>query len=234
MPPYGLGDFDLVLSYTGGDALRGLAREFHARNVQPLYGSADPSVHRPVRVSPDYASALSYLGTYAADRQEQLAELFLRPAHRFPELKFMLGGSLYPASFPWALNIFYRQHVPPHDHPAFYCSSRLTLNITRRAMADSGYCPSGRLFEAAACGTPIISDIWQGLDSFFEPGSEILTAGVCDDVAAVLQMSDSAFRRIAAAARERVLTDHTADIRALQMERALESAFRDEPAQPEI
>lgn len=163
----GLEDFDLVLSYTGGEALTELKTRLGAKRVAPLYGSADPAVHRPVPVSADRVSDLSYLGTYAHDRQDALKMLFIEPARRFQGSRFTLGGSLYPPDFPWADNITYRRHVPPAEHPAFYCSSKLTLNVTRKAMADMGYCPSGRLFEASACRVPILSDNWPGLDLFF-------------------------------------------------------------------
>src|SRR4029079_435760 len=122
------------------------------------YGSVDPAVHRPVPPLPAYQADLSYLGTYSPDRQEALEALLLEPARRLPERRFLIGGSLYPADFAWRDNIHYKHHVPPPDHPAFYCSSPLTLNVTRRAMARMGYCPSGRLFEAAACGVPVVSD----------------------------------------------------------------------------
>ena len=131
----GLRDFDLVLSYTGGAALGELRTRLGARFVAPLYGHVDPEVHRPVPPNPDFTADLSYLGTYAADRQVALEALFIEPARRLPERRFMLGGAQYPQEFPWAPNIFFRRHVPPDLHPAFYCSSRMTLNVTRRAMA---------------------------------------------------------------------------------------------------
>src|SRR5581483_10384401 len=146
--PRGLQDFDLVLSYTGGQALSELRTRLGARQVAPLYGSVDPAVHRPVPPDPRYRADLSYLGTYAADRQAALEMLFVEPARQLPERKFLIGGSQYPMEFPWTDNIFFVRHVPASDHPAFYCSSRLTLNVTRAAMAAMGYCPSGRLFEA--------------------------------------------------------------------------------------
>jgi spore maturation protein CgeB len=221
----GLRDFDLVLSYTGGAALTELQRRLGARRVAPLYGSVDPAVHRPVAPLADFRADLSYLGTYAEDRQQALDELFVRPARRSPERRFLIGGSLYPADFPWTDNTFFWRHVAPGDHPAFYCSSRLTLNITRRAMAGMGYCPSGRLFEAAACGVPILSDRWEGIEDFFTPDEEILLASHADDALAALALSDAELARIAAAARERALGEHTAEQRAQDLERALEDAF---------
>ena len=170
IPTYGLEPFDLVLSYTGGQALKQLRQQLGARKVAPLYGSVDPQFHQPVAPSPNYYSDLSYLGTYADDRQPTLEELLLEPARRSAQHRFLIGGALYPVDFPWRENVWFVHHVPPPFHPAFYCSSRLTLNVTRSAMAEMGYCPSGRLFEAAACQTPVVSDAWEGLDQFFAPG----------------------------------------------------------------
>jgi spore maturation protein CgeB len=131
---------------------------------------------------------------------------------------------MYPQDFPWTENIFFARHLPPHDHPAFYCSSRLTLNITRQSMAAMGYCPSGRLFEAAACGVPILSDTWDGLDSFFQPGREILLASSAADTIDALSLSDAELLGIGRAARERVLDEHTAAHRAADLEALLNSA----------
>jgi len=223
VPAQGLGGFDLVLSYAGGAALDGLKTRLQARAVAPLYGSVDPAVHHPVAATDAHRNDLSYLGTYAADRQELLERLFVAPAQRRPAQRFALAGSQYPANFPWADNIFYFSHVPPQDHPSLFCSSGLTLNITRAAMSNVGYCPSGRLFEAAACGAAIISDWWRGLDEFFTPGDELLIVRDTDDVLAALDLSDAERRRIGTAARERTLRCHTAAVRARELERILES-----------
>jgi spore maturation protein CgeB len=209
------------LSYTGGAALDVLRNELGASRVAPLYGHVDPGVHRPVAPQAPFASDLSYLGTYAADRQAALETLFVEAAHRRPERRFLIGGAQYPQDFPWAPNIFFVQHLPPPDHPAFFSSSRLTLNVTRQAMAEMGWCPSGRLFEAAACGTPILSDWWEGLDAFFTPGSEILVGRTTDDAVAALDLSDAELERIAQASRERVLSEHTSDHRAAEFEALL-------------
>jgi spore maturation protein CgeB len=219
--PAGLADFDLALSYTGGAALDELQSRLGARRVAPLYGSVDPQVHRPADPIPSYQGDLSYLGTYAQDRQTALNELFIEPARRLPDRKFVIGGAMYPQAFPWTKNIYFVRHLEPEKHPAFYSSSRLTLNITRRAMADMGYCPSGRLFEAAACGVPILSDWWEGLDAFFEPGREILIARTAQDTIAALARSQDELAAIADAARERVLAEHTADRRVQDLEDAL-------------
>jgi spore maturation protein CgeB len=193
--------------------------------VVPLYGSVDPRVHYPVAPVERYRADLSYLGTYAEDRQGALLRLFIDPARHRPALRFLIGGAQYPAAFPWTDNIYFVRHLPPVEHAAFHCSSRLTLNVTRAPMAEMGYCPSGRLFEAAACGAAVLSDSWPGLEDFFEPGSEVLVARGTDDVLAALELSDGELARLAAAARERVLADHTAEHRALELISALESAL---------
>jgi spore maturation protein CgeB len=224
LPPDGLQGFDLVLSYTGGRALHDLRCTLGARAVAPLYGSVDPKTHYPVEPDPDRRSDLSYLGTYAADRQPALDALFLEPARRRPQLRFAIAGSQYPQGFPWGQNVFYFSHVPPPDHPSFYCSSGMTLNVTRGPMAAMGYCPSGRLFEAAACGTPVLSDWWAGLDEFFEPASEILIATTAEEVIDALDLSPDDRGRIARAARERTLECHTARVRARELLELLETS----------
>jgi len=224
IPSYGLGPFDLVLSYTGGKALDELRAQLGARRVAALYGSVDPSLHKPAARSPRYSSDLSYLGTYAPDRQPALQELFLEPARRFPAKKFLIGGALYPQDFPWGENIWFVRHVPPPEHPTFYSSSALTLSVTRAAMAEMGYCPSGRLFEAAACGTPVISDQWDGMDTFFQPGKEIFTVSSAADVDNVLSMDAAQVRRLAERARQRALDEHTSDHRGATLLRELEAA----------
>ncbi|WP_131114059.1 CgeB family protein [Lichenihabitans psoromatis] len=217
----GFADYDLVLSYTGGRALDELRDRLGARRVAPLYGHVDPDVHRPVAPEPRFASALSYLGTYAVDRQATLDRLFIEPARRRPQERFAIGGAQYPAEFPWTDNIFFFRHLSPPDHPAFFGSGRITLNVTRAAMAAMGWCPSGRLFEAAACGTAILTDAWEGLDAFFAPGEELLVGTTTDDAMAALALSDAEIRRIAKAGRDRVLADHTSAHRARDFEAAI-------------
>ncbi|MDQ4136143.1 MAG: glycosyltransferase [Pseudomonadota bacterium] len=226
--PRGLADFDLVLSYTGGAALDRLKADLGARRVAPLYGHVDPDVHRPVEPVARFVSDLSYLGTYAADRQAALETLLIEPARRRPERRFLIGGAQYPQDFPWTDNIFFVRHLPPPEHPAFFASSRLTLNVTRQAMAEMGWCPSGRLFEAAACGAPILTDWWEGLDAFFEPGRDILVGRTSEDAVAALDLDDDELKRIAANARDRVLAEHTSAQRTLDFEAAIEWARRDE------
>lgn len=223
LPPDAFARFDLVLSFTGGRALDELRTRLGARRAVPLYGSVDAGAHHPVAPHPRYVSDLSYLGTYAADRQEGVERLFLGAARALPEKRFVVGGSQYPSEFPWSDNIWFFQHVPPPEHPAFYCSSNVTLNVTRGAMAKRGYCPSGRLFEAAACGTPILSDTFDGLDTFFEPGREILLARTTDEAIDALQRPRDELAAIGTAARTRALAEHTSDVRAQQMIEAFEN-----------
>jgi spore maturation protein CgeB len=185
----GLADFDLVLSYAGGRALEQLQSRLGARVVAPLYRSVDPKVHHPAQPEERYRADLSYLGTNAPDRDRALRALFVDPAIRLPRRRFVLGGAVYDDAFPWQPNTFLVSHVPSSSHPAVFCSAKLNLNlnVTRRAMAENGYCPSGRLFEAAACGATVLTDDWVGLDTFFEPGRQILVANGTDDVIAALQ-----------------------------------------------
>jgi spore maturation protein CgeB len=223
VPTGGLNAFDLVLSYAGGAALASLRDALGARLVFPLYGHVDPDAHRPPPQR-QRSFDLSYLGTYAPDRQPALQRLFIEPARRRPALRMELGGSGYPEDFPWTSNISFLRHVPPGEHPAFYGSSRLTLNVTRADMVATGFCPSGRLFEAAACGTPVLSDEWDGMEQFFASGNEILIARTTEDAEAALSLSDGELERIARAARERVLSSHTSAHRASELVALLERA----------
>jgi spore maturation protein CgeB len=223
--PGALAGFDLVLSYTGGAALDALRDVLGARRVAPLYGSVDPAIHRPVPPDPRYRADLSYLGTYAADRQRALERLFVEPARRLPGRRFLMGGAQYPDDFPWSDNVWFVRHLPPEEHSAFYCSSRLTLNITRAPMAEMGWCPSGRLFEAAACATPVLSDTWEGLADFFVPGEEILLASRPEEAVAALELTDAELRRIGQRARQRALEEHTAAHRAAELVGLLDGAL---------
>jgi spore maturation protein CgeB len=213
----GLAPFDLVLSFTGGAGLTALRRRLGAKRVAALYGSVDPDRYRPAAPEGRRA-ALSYLGTYASDRQAALEALLVEPARRRRDSAFLVGGAQYPPDLPWAENIHFKRHVPPDEHPRFYAAARLTLNVTRQAMAALGWCPSGRLFEAAACGTPILSDWWEGLDEFFAPEHEIIIVRSTEDVLAALDRNDAELARIGRAARERVLARHVAERRAAEFE----------------
>lgn len=222
LPAEGLGGFDTVLSYTGGRALEELKTRLGARVVAPLYGWVDPEVHRPTDPARTYLGDLSYLGTYAADRHAALEALFVEPARRLPRRRFVLGGARYPDGFPWTANIQFVRHLPPAEHPAFFCSSTLTLNVTRDTVKRMGWCPSGRLFEAAACGVPLISDDWEGLHAFFEPGRDILVARETDDVTTALMLPRDHLATLARSARERTLEEHTAERRVRELRAILD------------
>lgn len=222
--PNDLHDFDLVLSFTSGRALELLKEKLGAKRAAPLYGHVDPQQHQRAPASSDYSSALSYLGTYSADRQSTVEELFLAPARARQDLRFVLGGAMYPDTVAWPTNVARFDHVSPGAHSSFFCSSALTLNVTRDTMRRLGYCPSGRLFEAAACGVPIVSDWFEGLDSFFDPSSELFVARDQYDVLAALAAPRSELVNRAQRARERVLECHTSARRALELEQLLWSA----------
>jgi spore maturation protein CgeB len=224
LPEEGLGDFDLVLSFTGGDALAALRDRLGARVVAPLYGSVDVESYAPGRATPRFGSTLSHLGTYAADRRPALEALFFDVARRRPTERFVLCGSLYPPDLHWSTNVEHFSHVAPGDHPELYASSAWTLNVTRGAMARMGFCPSGRLFEAAACGAAIVTDDWTGLDTFFTPGLEVIVARRTEEMMATLAMPDTARKACGEAARDRVEREHTSRERAAELERLLGGA----------
>jgi spore maturation protein CgeB len=217
LPTSALSGFDLVLTYTGGRALDELRTRLGAVRVAPLYGSVDPAVHRPAPATERYRAALSYLGTYAADRQAGVEALLVEVARRRPCARFVVAGAQYPAALVWPPNVARIEHLSPGEHASFYGSSPLTLSVTRAAMARLGYCPSGRLFEAAACGVPVLSDGWPGLERFFTPGEEILVARNTGEALAALALSPEALARIGRAARDRALAEHTAERRASEL-----------------
>ncbi|MBR0665520.1 glycosyltransferase [Roseomonas hellenica] len=216
--------YDLYLSFTGGPTLDLLERRYHARAARQLYCSADAEAYRPIERAPRWD--LSYLGTYSPDRQPALERLLLEPARRAPDLRFVVAGPQYPGEIRWPANVQRIDHLPPAEHAVFYTRSRFTLNVTRAAMVQHGYSPSVRLFEAGACGTAIISDIWDGVDTILTPGSEILLAQNPDDVLDILRQLPEARRRaIGQAARAHVLRDHTAARRAAELESHLRQAI---------
>jgi spore maturation protein CgeB len=215
--------YDLYLSFTGGPTLRRLMREYGSPDARALYCSVDPEQYRPIEIEPRWD--LSYLGTYSLDRQPTLERLLIEPARRAPHLSFAVAGPQYPDDIGWPANVERIDHIPPAEHTRFYAASRFTLNVTRADMVQAGYSPSVRLFEAAATGTPIISDGWPGLDTIFAPDREIVLATGPEQVLRVLgRWSEPERRRLAAAARERVLTGHTASHRAKELEEAIDRA----------
>lgn len=210
--------YDLYLSSTGGPTLGVLERRCGAVRARPLYCSVDPQHYSPSGQRPSWD--LGYLGTHSEDRQPVLDALLLEPARRDPARRFVVAGPQYPPGLGWPANVERIQHVSPPEHRGFYNAQRFTLNVTRRDRVVAGYSPSVRLFEAAACGTPIVSDAWPGLQTFFTPGREILLAGSPDEVLRLLrQTSDGERRAIGLRARDRVLAEHTAAHRAETLER---------------
>jgi spore maturation protein CgeB len=207
------------LSFTGGPVLRELEDGFGSPNAIPFYCSVDPELYRPVPPVDVYRCDLSYLGTYAADRQAKLTRFINATASLMPSSRFFVAGPQYPESISWQPNVQRTIHLSPREHPAFYSSSRYTLNLTRADMIVAGYSPSVRLFEASACGAAILSDTWPGLDEFLSPGEEVLLPQDEYEVASVLRyVSESDRARLGARARERVLSEHTAAHRASQFE----------------
>jgi spore maturation protein CgeB len=218
--------FDLMLSFTGGPTLQRLEAAFGARRARPLYCSVNVEQYSPQLVPKSFA--LGYMGTYSHDRQGPLERLLNDTARRLPRSRFIVAGAQYPSHLHWPANVERTDHLPPHEHAAFYGRQQFTLNLTRADMRKAGYSPSVRLFEAAACGTPIISDPSPGLDEIFVPGAEILLARDSDEVVGYLEhLSAAAQRRIAAAARERVLGAHSSAHRAAELERYLLAARSD-------
>jgi spore maturation protein CgeB len=210
-------EFDLYLSFAGGPILRRLSTEFGAQCVRPLYCSVDPDLYHPLSMRKSWD--LGYLGTYSPDRQSALGQLLLEPAQQWSQGRFCVAGPQYPKSIAWPSNVQRFSHLGAEKHCRFYNSQRFTLNVTRADMRANGYSPSVRLFEAAACGVPIITDEWEGIDAFFVPGKEILLARSSREVLRILrEMDDSQAQEIAARARHRVLSEHTAAHRAIELE----------------
>jgi spore maturation protein CgeB len=185
--------------------------------ARALYCSVDSTLYYPEPGAVRWD--LGYMGTYSDDRQPALTELLLAPARHWPDGRFAVAGPQYPESIRWPRNVRRIQHLPPAKHRAFYNAQRFTLNLTRADMVAAGYSPSVRLFEAAACGTPIISDAWEGLETLFRPGREILIARSAAEVLGwVRDLPASERLRIGERARKRVLAEHTSAHRAAELE----------------
>jgi spore maturation protein CgeB len=209
--------YDLYLSFTGGPTLRRLEKRFYAKRPRALYCCVDGSMYYPEAGPVEWD--MGYLGTYSADRQPALDRLMLGPARALPDARFCVAGSLYPDTIVWPDNVQRIRHLPPAAHRAWYNAQRFTLNVTRADMVRAGYSPSVRLFEAGACGTPIISDAWDGLDEVFSIGSEILVARTTQESLEYLrEISDRERVAVGQRARARVLREHTAERRAEQLE----------------
>jgi spore maturation protein CgeB len=217
LSPAQIAGYELYLSFTGGPTLRKLEREYGSPRARVLYCSVDPELYFPQAQALTWD--LGYMGTYSDDRQPTVERLLLNPARELPEACFIVAGPQYPQDIDWPVNVEYRAHLPPAEHRAFYNSQRFTLNVTRADMIRAGWSPSVRLFEAAACGTPIISDRWEGIETLLTPGREILLAATAQDVLAALRrFGEDERRALAERARKRILSEHTAAHRAQQLE----------------
>lgn len=209
--------YDLYLSFSGGPALDILEETYGSPRALPLYCSVDPGAYFPEDVPERFD--LGYMGTYSDDRQPPLERLMLKAARQWEEGRFIVAGPQYPQEIDWPVNVDRIEHLPPREHRAFYNAQRFTLNITRADMVRLGYSPSVRLFEAAACGIPIISDYWDGLETFFAFGHEILISRDQSDTLRYLRdLPAEEARRVGERARQRVLERHTAAHRAEQLE----------------
>ncbi|MFL6538728.1 MAG: glycosyltransferase [Chthoniobacterales bacterium] len=214
--------YDLYLSFTGGPTLRRIESEFGSPMARELYCAVDPALYYMEPAAEKWL--LGYLGTYSDDRQPKLDELLIKPARELTSSQFIVAGPQYPESISWPENVERIVHIEPRDHRAFYNAQRFTLNVTRADMIRTGYSPSVRLFEAAACGTPIISDSWPGLGDFFTPEEEILVVKNSREVIEILRkMSPDEARQIGERARKRVLAEHTAAHRAAELEELIQS-----------
>ena len=224
LAPRQIPGYGLYLSFTGGPTLGRLEREFGSPAARPLYCSFDPDAYAP-DPDADLTHDLGYMGTYSDDRQPGLDRLLLGPARQWDAGRFVVAGPGYPENVEWPPNCDRIEHVPPARHRAFYTSQRFTLNLTRADMVAAGYAPSVRLFEAAACATPVVSDWWEGLDTFFVPGEEILVARSTEEALRYLRETPEAERRrIGERARQRVLAAHTAAHRATELAGYVEEA----------
>lgn len=212
--------YDLYLSFTGGPTLRHIERRYHSPAARALYCSVDPAAYPPLDLPKKWD--LTYLGTYSPDRQPKLETLLIEPARRLPHRRFAVAGPQYPGDVEWPDNVERIEHLPPSLHPAFYSGSRYTLNVTRADMIAAGWSPSVRLFEAAACAVPVVSDVWDGIADVFAPGREIILARSTGEVTALLDSPDSRGAEIGLAARARVLGAHTSAHRAAELEACLE------------
>ncbi|WP_028965147.1 CgeB family protein [Sphingomonas phyllosphaerae] len=212
--------YDVYCSFTGGPTLRLIEERYMSPAARALYCSVDVDRYRPTGA--DKRWDLSYLGTYSGDRQPTLDRLLIEPARRHPEQRFVVAGPQYPDTIDWPANVERIEHLAPADHADFYSASRATLNVTRADMIAAGWSPSVRLFEATACGTPIVSDRWPGIDELLTPDTEILLADTSDDVEAALARHD--LDAIGTAGRARVLAEHTAHHRAAELEAHLREA----------
>jgi spore maturation protein CgeB len=228
-----IAEYDIYLSFTGGPTLELIEQEYGSPMARALFCSVDPSQYFPERRKNKWA--LGYLGTFGEDRQRKLNSLLLAPATMWPSGRFVVAGPQYPRGIRWPANVERITHLSPAKHRSFYNSQRFTLNLTRAAMVRAGYSPSVRLFEAASCGIPIISDDWPGLKTLFQPGEEIFVAKSAAEVLNILrEIPDHLAREMGSRARERVLREHTSAHRAAQLESFIRAARRPAGNRPQL
>jgi len=213
--------FDLVLTYGGGDPVVERYLELGARDCAPVYNALDPETHHPVRPDPRFEADLAFLGNRLPDREARVEELFLHAAELAPDRRFLFGGAGWDGK-PLPPNVVYLGHVGTADHNAFNATPLAVLNVTRDSMVANGWSPPTRVFEAAGAGACLITDAWRGIEEFLEPGAEVLVAVDGADVPEhVRSLTPEGARTIGAAARERVLREHTYAQRAEQVEALL-------------
>ncbi|MBA3232052.1 MAG: glycosyltransferase [Acidobacteria bacterium] len=213
--------YDLVLTYGGGEPVVEAYTAVGARACVPIYNALDASTHHAVPADSRFAADLGFLGNRLPDREQRVEAFFLAAAERLPLKRFLLGGNGWEGK-PMPPNIRYVGHVYTGDHNAFNCTPRAVLNISRESMARYGFSPATRVFEAAGAAACLITDAWEGIELFLEPGREVLVAEDGDAVAAhVAELDAQTARRIGAAAQRRVLADHTYARRVLQLETLL-------------
>jgi spore maturation protein CgeB len=215
--------YDLVLTYGGGQPVIQAYEGFGAKRCVPVYNALDPSTHFPVPPDPRFAGDLGFLGNRLPDREARVEEFFLRAAAAVPDRTFLLGGSGW-GDKPVTSNVHYVGHVYTRDHNAFNSTPTAVLNVNRESMARYGFSPPTRVFEAAGAGACLITDEWEGIELFLEPGNEVLIAGSGEEVAEHLSALDAMLaKRIGSAARRRILSEHTYDHRAIQVEALLDA-----------
>ncbi len=233
LTPELIGEYGIYLSFTGGPTLDRLEGEYGSPMARPLHCAVDAESYYPEEADEQWA--MGYLGTYSDDRQPRVESLLNDPARQLGDREFVVAGPSYPGSISWPENVERIDHLAPPEHRRFYNSQRFTLNVTRDVMIEAGYSPSVRLFEAAACATPIISDVWEGIDSYFEPGQEILLADSSQQAVEYIEgLSEGERRQIGERARQRVLSEHTPKHRAIQLEKYVEEAASSMAPMPRV
>ena len=217
-------EYDFIFTYGGGPPVIERYKKLGAKNCHPIYNALEPESHLPVPADPELACDLVFVGNRLPDRERRVEEFFLRAAELAPECKFILGGEGW-GSKQLPANVRWIGHVGTGDHNRVNCSARMVLNINRESMADVGFSPPTRVFEAAGAGSCLITDHWTGIDCFFEPGHEILVAGSAEEVVHLLRtVPEKRARKIGEAMRGRALREHLYAQRARQAMKILGSA----------